>query len=164
MSLQARACHCSVSFTKAFSRYLWGKQLSSPPDDKTFPSHLLPGLCLHLMMPNFLFYFSNICIEYFPPFFHSGPSPHRNLLQSHADSWFVYQNIDLLSLYTSTLALLLVHFFSFSPLPKAPLMGHPFLVIDLPAKQLLMARGTRERQGSIHLGILVPNWQCRPLC
>lgn len=77
------------------------------------------------------------------------------------DSWFLYQNIDLFSLYTSALALLLVHFFSLSPL--APLMGHPYLDIDLPVKQSLAAWGTRERWGSIHLGILVPNWQCWPL-
>lgn len=107
----------------------------------------------------FLFFFYNS-----PLFSHSGPSLHINFLQSHADSWFVYQNIDLFSLYTFTLALLLVHFFSFSPLPKAPLTGHPLLVIDLPAKQSLAARGTRGRQGSIHLGILVSNWQCRHLC
>lgn len=37
-----------------------------------------------------------------------------------------------------------------------------FLVIDLPAGQ--QARGTREeRQGSIHLGTVGPNWQCWPL-
>lgn len=77
----------------------------------------------------------------------------ETFFQSHADSWFVYQNIDLFSLYTFTLALLLVHFFSFSPSPRAPLTGRPFLVIDLPVKQSLAARGTRGRQGSICLGI-----------
>lgn len=77
---------------------------------------------------------------------------------------FVYQNIDLFSLYTSTVAPLAWSvFLSFSPLPRAPLTGHRFLVVNLPAKCSLAARGTVERQGSI-LGILVPNWQCWPLC
>lgn len=36
---------------------------------------------------------------------------------------FVYQNIDLFSLYTSTFALLLVHVFSFTPSRKGPPNG-----------------------------------------
>lgn len=38
-----------------------------------------------------------------------------------------------------------------------------YLDTNLPVKQLLAARGTRESWGSMHLGILVPYWQCRPL-
>lgn len=95
---------------------------------------------------------------------HSGSSLCRNL-QSHADSCFVYQNIDLFSLYTSSAAPLAWSvFLSFSPSPGAPLTGRRCLVVDLPAKRSLAARGTIERQGSIFLGFLVPNWQCWPLC
>lgn len=97
-------------------------------------------------------------------FVHSGSSLCRNLLQSHADSCFLYQNIDLFSLYTTTVAPLAWSvFLLFSPLPRAPLLGRRFLVFNLPAKRSLAARGTVVIQGSI-LGILVPNWQCWPLC
>lgn len=73
----------------------------SPPPDPTLPTP----------MPRFLFSISNICIWYFSP----SPALHSNLLQNHADSWFVYQNIDLFSLYTFTLysTSLLVRFHSF---------------------------------------------------
>lgn len=158
MSLQARVCHCLSE--KNIFLVLVGKTTLSTPrwQNIYFPSFSRILSPFHDAKFSILFFYISSL------FAHSGPSLHRNFLQSHADSWFVYQNIDLFSLYTFTLALLLVHFFSFSPLPKAPLTGHPLLVIDLPAKQSLAARGTRGRQGSIHLGILVPNWQCRHLC
>lgn len=61
-------------------------------------------------------------------FVHSGSSLCRNLLQSHADSCFVYQNIDLFSLYTCTSAPLAWSvFLEFSPLPGLPWRAVVFL-------------------------------------
>lgn len=147
-----------MSFGKTFARCLWGKRCRT--SDIHFPLFIFSKTLTPFRDAKFSF---NICIRFFFLFFHYAPFPTETSSKA-MDSWFVYQNIDLFSLYTSTLALLLVHFFSFSPLPRAPLMGHPYLDINLPAKRSLAARGTRERWGSIHLGFLVPNWQCRPLC
>lgn len=96
-------------------------------------------------------------------FVHSGSSLCRNLLQSHADSCFVYQNIFVLSVHLHQCSACLVRFPRVLPFARASLTGRRFLVINLPPKRSLVARGTAERQGSI-LGILVPNWQCWPLC
>lgn len=149
MSSQARVFHCSVSFTEAFSQCLWGKNNFAHP---LMTKHSLLIFFFHLLCLIFYSIFLIFALDIFP--LSSTPEPflHRHLLQSHADSWFVYQNIDLLSLYTSTLALLLVHFFSFSPLPKAPLTGHPFLVNDLPVIMVIGGKRDKRETGQYSSG------------
>lgn len=159
-----------------FPPCVWGKQLRSPPVTKYFPSFFPPRTLtpFHDAKSS-----SNSLHQIFflipppPPLprFRSGPVLAQESSSQATDSWFVYQNIDLFSLYTCTLALLLVRvfslFFCFFPplLPKAPLTGHPYLDIDLPVKPSAAARGTRERWGQYSSGdFLVPNWQCWPLC
>lgn len=66
---------------------------------------------------------------------------------------FVYQNIDLFSLYTSAFALLLVHVFWFNSSRKGPRNG-PSLSWHLPVKSFTSRAS--ERWGSMSPGSAVP--------
>lgn len=71
-------------------------------------------------MPHFLF---SIFLTFASDIFSPSSTLHSNLLQNHADSWFVYQNIDLFSLYTFTLH------FALGPFPLI-LVGFFFLIFS----------------------------------
>lgn len=85
-----------------------------PSQSRTDPSPPSP-----YPMPHFLF---SIFLTFASDIFSPSPALHSNLLQNHADSWFVYQNIDLFSLYTFTLH------FALGPFPLI-LVGFFFLLI-----------------------------------
>lgn len=96
-------------------------------------------------------------------FVHSGSSLCRNLLQTHADSCFCLSKYRfVLFVHFHHCSVRLVRFPLVLPFAQGSPDGQSFSCHQL-VKCLLAARGTVERQGSI-LGILVPNWQCWPLC
>lgn len=148
LSVQTRVCHRSLSFKKE-------KKNPGPCGGKTTVAFTHPVLT-STSLPVFsqdvdciswcqichsqlhLIFFS---LTFWPMSAHELP-----LKPMFEASRFVYQNIDLFSLYTSTLAFPLVRFFSvFPPLRGFPSVGHPQLDVDLPLEQLLAARRTRER-------------------
>lgn len=111
--LHRRVFHCSLSFKKNIFLVLVGKITLPAPHNKILTSHLFsrPLTPFHDDKSSI-----NTCIWFFLSSF-------LDLFCSETsseatDRWFVYQNIDLFSLYTSTCALLFVHFVSFSPLLK----------------------------------------------
>lgn len=107
------------------------------------------------MMPNILFTFASFFFLFFKtPSCYSEPfaCSENFLLHSHGEcSGFVYQNIDLFSLYTSTFCSASWSVSSRLHPGGLPLTGHLFLDVDLPMKQSLAASGTRERWGSRYL-------------
>lgn len=95
------------------------------------------------MMPNFLLTFASD-IFFFFLFFLDLPFSSETFSEAMY-SWFVYQNIDLFSLYISTLALLVVRFFSFSPLPESSPDG-PSLSQHRLARQAVVG-SNRDKRG-----------------
>lgn len=94
-----------IVFQRNIFSLLVGKTTSSTRYDKIFTSHLSPKTLTPFHDAKFSF---NVCIWLF--FFSSILDlSHTETSSLAMDSWFVYQNIDLFSLYTSTFAPLLVH-------------------------------------------------------